>query len=156
MEIAKNIVREQLRPFHTATPRRRELGSFGSFLWFAHWPRESLARWPPLSPALLPRASAAFLRRFLALAARLCSPRRETLKHLHDAESVMIASRFLSRWPRIERSSSADCSAGPLKSVSDQRAFKRLHDIKISTRTQEQQGNFPVWHLARSLMGACR
>ena len=136
--------------------KRRRGNRFWLFWPFAHWPRESLARWLPLSPALLPRASGAFLRRFLALAARLCSPRRETLKDWHDAESVSCSHHVLSRCPRIERPSSADCSAGQLKSVSNQRAFKRLHDIKISTRTQEQQGNFPVWHLARSLMGACR
>ena len=38
-------------------------------------------------------------------------------------------------------------SAVPLNSESDQRAFKRLANIKISPEPQEQQGNFPIWHL---------
>jgi hypothetical protein len=37
--------------------------------------------------------------------------------------------------------------------LGDRRAFKRLADSQISADTEEQQGNYPVWHLARSLMG---
>ena len=93
MGAAKNIVREQLRPSATFTPgtqtgqcqsllalvafRALASGIFGSLA--AAEPRAAAARFRRLPTTILgPRRASP----------RLCSPRRETLKDWHDAESV--------------------------------------------------------------------
>ena len=66
--------------------------------------------------------------RFRRLPTMILDPRHASLiaasrilKDLHYAENVSVESQLLIEWLRIERPSSADCSAGPLSSVGDPR-----------------------------------
>ena len=141
-----NLSERSVHSCDTAVPRSHLLA-------FAHCPLESFAS---LASAV-PRPATARFRRPPAM---ILGPRHASLiaasrnlERIPLRRERLVEHHILSVRLRIERPSNADCSAGPLSSESDQRAFERLADSQISADTHKW-GAFPIYILYGTWLAA--